>query len=137
METETHVCINIYCIIFYCIIVNKELVYFTGWIGILSEWLNHEDIRVSIPAARALANMDVDNHAVFSRHLFLLHPVTRTTKDHELDVIFIHGLLGGVFYTWRQRNTALNTLSIIGKKKKKGMDFLHAFACLKKFCLIL
>ncbi|XP_018578480.2 protein SERAC1, partial [Anoplophora glabripennis] len=91
----------------------------SGWIGILSEWLHHEDIRVSIPAARALANLDVDNDAIFSQHLYLLHPVTRTVKDQELDVIFVHGLLGGVFYTWRQRNSSFNTLSIIGKKNKE------------------
>lgn len=103
----------------------------------MSEWLHHEDIRVSIPAARALANLDVDNDAIFSQHLYLLHPLTRTVKDQDLDVIFVHGLLGGVFYTWRQRNNSLNTLSIIGKKVKKGMDFFTCFMHVKKYPFII
>nr|XP_023020637.1 protein SERAC1 isoform X1 [Leptinotarsa decemlineata] len=91
----------------------------SGWIGILSEWMKHADVRVSIPAARALANLDSDNEHLYSRRLYLLHPMRRTLTDQNIDVVFIHGLLGGVFYTWRQRNKSQNILSIIGKKEKK------------------
>ncbi|XP_074041004.1 protein SERAC1 isoform X3 [Leptinotarsa decemlineata] len=86
----------------------------SGWIGILSEWMKHADVRVSIPAARALANLDSDNEHLYSRRLYLLHPMRRTLTDQNIDVVFIHGLLGGVFYTWRQRNKSQNILSIIG-----------------------
>ncbi|KAJ8969533.1 hypothetical protein NQ314_001716 [Rhamnusium bicolor] len=91
----------------------------SGWIGVLSEWVNHKDIRISVPAARALANLDVDNDLTYSRRLYPLHPLLRTSRDQEVDVIFVHGLLGGVFYTWRQRSQAPNVMSIIGKNKKK------------------
>lgn len=51
----------------------------------------------------------------------------RTTKDDVVDVVFVHGLLGGVFYTWRQRNKSKNPLSIIGKNRKPGEDLFYVF----------
>lgn len=86
----------------------------------MSEWINHDDVRVSIPAAKTLANLDFDNEYEYSRCLYLLSPLTRTTKHPEVDVVFIHGLLGGVFYTWRQRNKDTQVLSLMGKKNEKG-----------------
>ncbi|XP_050512119.1 protein SERAC1 isoform X4 [Diabrotica virgifera virgifera] len=94
----------------------------SGWIGILSSWMHHSDIRIAIPTARALANLDPDNDATFGRRLYLLHPVTRNTKEHELDVIFVHGLLGGVFYTWRQRLNKSFTANIIKNSRPLKKD---------------
>lgn len=88
-----------------------------GWIGVLSSWSNHKDIRISIPAARALANLDADSDAQYPSNLYILHPLGRTKKTQEVDVIFVHGLLGGVFFTWRQRKKNLVGTDIAGKKK--------------------
>ncbi|XP_074041003.1 protein SERAC1 isoform X2 [Leptinotarsa decemlineata] len=106
----------------------------SGWIGILSEWMKHADVRVSIPAARALANLDSDNEHLYSRRLYLLHPMRRTLTDQNIDVVFIHGLLGGVFYTWRQRNKSQNILSIIGKKEKKGINYETSLSMWASIC---
>jgi hypothetical protein len=78
----------------------------TGCIGLLARWAQHPNIRLSIPAARALANLDVDGtpDIRFSTHLHLLYPTVRRFDVPKLDVVFIHGLLGGVFVTWRQRD---------------------------------
>ncbi|KAK0085773.1 hypothetical protein PV326_005798 [Microctonus aethiopoides] len=78
----------------------------SGWIGILAAWSRHSDIRLAAPAARALANLDLDanNNEKFPRRIYLLHPMHRVQRSPKLDVIFIHGLLGGVFVTWRQRD---------------------------------
>ncbi|PSN32433.1 hypothetical protein C0J52_22989 [Blattella germanica] len=60
----------------------------------------------AVPAARALANMDIDDNegVKFQSHLHLLHPPVRRIDSPLADIVFIHGLLGGVFVTWRQRD---------------------------------
>ncbi|EEB12320.1 ribonuclease p/mrp subunit, putative [Pediculus humanus corporis] len=79
------------------------------WIKLLSTLSRHKDIRVSAPAQKALCNFDTDDPIqkdvnVYSSRVFPLHPTSRTLLNPKLDVIFIHGLLGGVFITWRQRD---------------------------------
>jgi hypothetical protein len=57
--------------------------------------------------------MDDTPEIKFSSHLHLLYPTIRRSDSPNLDVIFIHGLLGGVFITWRQRDreeTGVNML---------------------------
>ncbi|XP_076619639.1 protein SERAC1 [Colletes latitarsis] len=78
-----------------------------GWIGTLVEWSHSSDIRLSAPASRALANLDTDenDHVKYPRRIYLLHPLHKTKTNTKLDVVFLHGLLGGIFVTWRQRDT--------------------------------
>ncbi|XP_014602802.1 PREDICTED: protein SERAC1-like [Polistes canadensis] len=78
----------------------------SGWFGILVAWSKNKDIRLSVPAGCALANLDIDKnkHIKYPRHVYLLHPLHRTDTPSKLDVVFLHGLLGGVFITWRQRD---------------------------------
>ncbi|XP_046831134.1 protein SERAC1 [Vespa crabro] len=78
----------------------------SGWLSILVTWSKNKDIRLSVPAGCALANLDIDKnkHIKYHRHVYLLHPLHRTDTTSKLDVIFLHGLLGGVFVTWRQRD---------------------------------
>ncbi|XP_017887631.1 protein SERAC1-like isoform X1 [Ceratina calcarata] len=78
----------------------------SGWIGTLVEWSQSKDIRLSAPASRALANLDIDENenVKYPRRIYLLHPLHKTRGKIKLDVVFLHGLLGGVFITWRQRD---------------------------------
>lgn len=83
---------------------------FSGWIKLLAILSQHKDIRVSAPAQRALLNYDEDDVSAgeglkFHKKLFQLYPKQRVKGTPKMDVVFIHGLLGGVFVTWRQRDT--------------------------------
>lgn len=73
-------------------------------------------MRLSVVAGRALANLDKDDQykAKYEKGIYSLHPVLRTDQQTKVDVVIVHGLLGGVFYTWRQRQNSDLTLSIIG-----------------------
>ncbi|KAH0952241.1 hypothetical protein HN011_003545 [Eciton burchellii] len=83
-----------------------ESIYESGWIGILSNWSRSNDIRLSAQAICALANLDRNENegAKYSQGIYLLHPCHRAHVTTKMDVVFLHGLLGGVFVTWRQRD---------------------------------
>lgn len=101
--------------------------FISGWIGVLAEWLKHDDVRVSIPAAKALANLDLDEDPMYFQRLYPLYPTGRTDKNPVVDVVFVHGFLGGVFYTWRQRRKNQNPIGVLGKKGKSGEWIQHSF----------
>ncbi|XP_011506367.1 PREDICTED: protein SERAC1 isoform X2 [Ceratosolen solmsi marchali] len=88
-----------------------EDIFRSGWIRILTSWSYHQDIRISTLASCALANLDTDDieHETYPQKIYLLHPLHRVSSKRDLDVIFIHGLLGGVFVTWRQRDLDKST----------------------------
>lgn len=90
-----------------------EDIFKSGWIGTLVEWSHSTDIRLSAPAGRALANLDFDENdrVKYPRRIYLLHPLHKTKTTAKLDVVFLHGLLGGVFITWRQRDA--NGLGVV------------------------
>lgn len=100
----------------------SALNYILGWVGILANFLKDDEIRISGPAARALANLDPDDNSdiTYERKIYLLHPVNRNDQKGAVDVILVHGLLGGVFFTWRQRNKVKTTTGFLGKKTKDG-----------------
>ncbi|XP_072746379.1 protein SERAC1 [Anoplolepis gracilipes] len=89
-------------------------IYESGWIGILSRWSRSDDIRLSAQAISALANLDTDGNegAKYSQRVYLLHPLHRVHAATKMDVVFLHGLLGGVFVTWRQRDIDTSALEV-------------------------
>uniref|UniRef100_A0A336M9E7 Protein SERAC1 n=1 Tax=Culicoides sonorensis TaxID=179676 RepID=A0A336M9E7_CULSO len=111
----------------------------TGWIGILAKWGRDEDMRVQVTASLALANLDkTDNFPiVYPSKVYPLYPRNERKLTPNVDVIFVHGLLGGVFITWRQKKTMKpevssisNTKSnaVLPRKIKKSLHFPDFFA---------
>ncbi|XP_053213766.1 protein SERAC1-like [Panonychus citri] len=80
--------------------------YSTGWIGILAGWLRSDvPIELRLPAAKILHNLD-NKETILGNHLYLLHPIY-IGETFDYDVVFIHGLMGGVYRTWRQYTGSL------------------------------
>ncbi|XP_059059800.1 protein SERAC1 [Achroia grisella] len=73
-----------------------------GLIGELSRLLRSKDVRLSSSAAVCLANLSGEH--CYRPGLYLLHPIYRTTTPPACDTLLVHGLRGGVFVTWRQRD---------------------------------
>ncbi|CAD7080998.1 unnamed protein product [Hermetia illucens] len=96
---------------------SAEHFYATGWLGILSNWTHHPDLRLQVIAAKALENMDEDDPYAFKYppNVYALYPRCRQQRKPKLDVVFIHGLLGGVFITWRQKDRKPSELGLYGK----------------------
>ncbi|XP_074641525.1 protein SERAC1-like [Tubulanus polymorphus] len=77
----------------------------SGWVSILVSWLKSSDLCLSLEAARALANLDRDfGPEKYTDGIYLIHPIHRSSEPVYADVVFVHGLLGGAFKTWRQQD---------------------------------
>lgn len=89
----------------------------SGWIGVLAEMSRNPDLRVQVTAAKALANLDGDDHNGFRyvARVYPLYPKFCCRQRPEVDVVFVHGLLGGVFVTWRQKDREEPQLGLYGK----------------------
>ncbi|XP_033632514.1 protein SERAC1-like isoform X1 [Asterias rubens] len=81
-----------------------------GWVSVLASWMKSDCIPLAAQAARALINMDRDTLTEkLHDGIFLLHPQVRMRQSLEADVVFVHGLLGGAFKTWRQKDPEAKT----------------------------
>ncbi|XP_040167371.1 protein SERAC1 isoform X1 [Anopheles arabiensis] len=94
--------------------------YASGWIGILARWKRDVDMRMQVTADLTLENLDQDdpNGFRYAPKVYPLHPRGRQQAKPAVDVVFIHGLLGGVFVTWRQKDLKPQAASLLGKKHK-------------------
>lgn len=92
-------------------------VFATGWVGVLAEMSRHPDLRVQVTAAKALTNMDADDHNgyAYRSRVYPLYPLFCSRRRPDVDVVFVHGLLGGVFVTWRQKDRDEPQLGLYGK----------------------
>lgn len=95
----------------------------TGWVGLLAKWACDEDMRIQVTALLALANLDKDDNfpVTYPSKVYPLHPKQERKTQPNVDVIFVHGLLGGVFITWRQKKTMAPEVSSITNTKSNAV----------------
>ncbi|XP_062980566.1 protein SERAC1 [Elgaria multicarinata webbii] len=76
-----------------------------GWVSVLADMMKSPRVMESSHAARALANLDRETvQEKYPDGVYLLHPQYRTNEPIKADVLFVHGLLGAAFKTWRQQD---------------------------------
>ena len=73
----------------------------SGWIGQLSDWTRDPNLLISLPATKALANLDQEyGQSKYAPGVYLVLPNDRVVKhknelsNQGVDVVLIHGLLG-------------------------------------------
>ncbi|KAL7387837.1 hypothetical protein ABVT39_002286 [Epinephelus coioides] len=77
----------------------------SGWISVLAEMMQSPHVMQASHAARALANLDRETvKEKYQDGVYILHPQTRGNQPIKADVLFIHGILGAAFKTWRQKD---------------------------------
>ncbi|XP_012880038.1 PREDICTED: protein SERAC1 [Dipodomys ordii] len=78
----------------------------SGWVSIMAEALKSQQIMEASHAARTLANLDRETvQEKYQDGVYVLHPQYRTSQPIKADVLFIHGLMGAAFKTWRQHDS--------------------------------
>ncbi|KAM7340893.1 hypothetical protein ACRRTK_001508 [Alexandromys fortis] len=78
----------------------------SGWVSLMAEALKSFHIMEASHAARTLANLDRETvHEKYQDGVYVLHPQCRTSQPIKADVLFIHGLMGAAFKTWRQQDS--------------------------------
>ncbi|XP_058145604.1 protein SERAC1 isoform X3 [Dasypus novemcinctus] len=77
----------------------------SGWVSLMAEAMQSQHIMEASHAARILANLDRETvQEKYCDGVYVLHPQYRTSEPIKADVLFIHGLLGAAFRTWRQQD---------------------------------
>ncbi|KAK2497396.1 hypothetical protein MC885_003325 [Smutsia gigantea] len=78
----------------------------SGWVSILAEAMKSHHIMKASHATKTLANLDRETiQEKYQDGVYVLHPQYRTSQPIKADVLFIHGLMGGAFKTWRQQDS--------------------------------
>ncbi|XP_001371145.1 protein SERAC1 isoform X1 [Monodelphis domestica] len=78
----------------------------SGWVSILAEAVKSPQVIQASHAARTLANLDRETvQEKYEDGVFVLYPQYRSSQPIKADVLFIHGLMGAAFKTWRQQDS--------------------------------
>jgi pimeloyl-ACP methyl ester carboxylesterase len=78
----------------------------TGWLQVLVQWMQSNHLELQLHSAKILYNLDRPD-SLLSPSVYLLSPVHRRVH-YDYDIVFVHGLLGSVFKTWRQDQLIAN-----------------------------
>ncbi|XP_072218553.1 protein SERAC1 isoform X2 [Leuresthes tenuis] len=82
-----------------------QAIFQSGWLSVLAEMMQSPHVIQASHAARALANLDRETvKEKYPDGVYILHPQTRDNQPIKADVLFIHGILGAAFKTWRQKD---------------------------------
>jgi protein SERAC1 len=93
----------------------------SGWIYLLSRWQVDSDLRIQVLASTGLSNLDKfdKSNFIYQPKLYPLYPRGRLNAQPDADLIFVHGILGGIFITWRVQKESDLDLTVVKNENSK------------------
>ena len=88
------------------LLLSPCIIRFLGCLRLLAELAESLDLKLSMPARRALHNLDREySTPLLPSGIYQLYPDFRFDESElDIDIVFVHGLLGGAFRTWRRED---------------------------------
>ncbi len=93
-----------------------DAIFRSGWVSLLAAWKQDPNLLVTLPATKALCNLDQKYGNVYRPGIYLMLPEHRSVRHiNELsnwgvDVVFIHGMLGKCgIHKWSLLYSGLNS----------------------------
>jgi hypothetical protein len=103
-----------------------DYLFTSGWIWVMANWQEDEDLRIQVFASTFLNNLDKYDKLkfIYKPKLYPLYPRGKNNEKNDLDLVFVHGLLGGIWITWRvQRDSDMIAFGSIGTNGKDETEF--------------
>ena len=94
-------------------------------LSLLMKWKRSPFVSLQITSSRILNNLDMyTNNVLHLRDgIYVLHPENRCEKPADIDIVFIHGIKGSPFYTWRQNDSIKNSYTYCWPKDWLSVDY--------------
>lgn len=94
-----------------CLPESGEPIRDSGCLQLIAEYSQSPHVKLALPAKRALHNLDRRDfggqpNPILPSSIYQLHPEhgCQSNCGYNFDVVFIHGLMGGIFRTWRRHD---------------------------------
>lgn len=101
----------------------------SGWLNLLSSLQSDEDLRIQVLASTSLNNLDKYDTSgfMYQPKLYPLYPRGKINEKPALDIIFVHGILGGIWITWRVQRESDMLESDKGAPPPMDENFRNSF----------
>ncbi|XP_002158782.2 protein SERAC1 [Hydra vulgaris] len=102
---------------------NRNEIIQQNLIAVFAHWRVTENLMLNAIADRVLFNLDYNfEKSYLSDGVYICHPNYRSSEKRSSDIIFIHGINGSPFYTWRLNDSVVKNSDTCWPKDWLSLD---------------